>query len=81
MLSSNGQQLLVGEMPQGVVALDLFDNQVGWVIIQDGGCTGYKLRAGESLPTGETPLQCESISRLVRTMNGGIGWSEITPPE
>jgi hypothetical protein len=81
MLSSNGQQLLVGEMPQGVVALDLFDNQVGWVIIQDGGCTGYKLRAGESLPTGETPLQCELISRLVRTMNGGIGWSEITPPE
>jgi len=81
MLSSNGQQLLVGEMPQGVVSLDIIDNQVGWAVIQEGTCTGYKPRAGEHIPTGETPLQCESISRLVRTTNSGINWSEITPPE
>jgi photosystem II stability/assembly factor-like uncharacterized protein len=74
-------QRFVGELPQGVVALDMFDRQIGWAVVQDGFCSGYKPRAGESIPPGSSPLQCDSSSQLLMTTDGGISWSEITPTE
>jgi hypothetical protein len=54
-------------------------NQLGWALVQDGMCTGYKTKAGESIPHGFEPLRCESYSRLLKTTDGGDSWLEITP--
>jgi photosystem II stability/assembly factor-like uncharacterized protein len=80
-LSMNDQALRAMENLKGVVLLDSLDNRYGWALLQEGSCTGYKTRAGESLPVGETPLQCESTYRLVETTNGGQNWIEISLPE
>ena len=80
-LSSGDLQLQAGELPQSVVAFELINNQIGWVLVQEGTCTGYKPRAGENFPTGLEPLQCESDDRLMKTTNGGASWSEITPQD
>ncbi len=71
---------LVGELPQGAVVLEMIDDQIGWAIVQDGLCTGYKPRAGESVPPNSTPLQCASASQLMMTSDGGISWQELSPP-
>ncbi|MGW8226494.1 MAG: glycoside hydrolase domain-containing protein [Anaerolineales bacterium] len=80
-LLSSEEQPLAGELPQGTVQFETGAGQTGWVLVQDGNCSGYKPRAGESLPAGEAPLQCVSSSRLLTTMDGGISWREITPTD
>ena len=72
-------QLFDGELPAGVVALELLDNQNGWAVVQDGFCTGYKPRAGEPIPPAYQPLQCETSSQLLVTNDGGITWRDISP--
>jgi photosystem II stability/assembly factor-like uncharacterized protein len=72
-------QILNGELPEGVLTLDMATNQLGWALVQDGICTGYKAKAGESLPHGLDPLRCETYSRLLKTTDGGNSWYEITP--
>ena len=72
-------QILNGELPEGVRDLDLLTNQLGWALVQDGMCTGYKAKAGESIPHGLDPLRCETYSRLLKTTDGGNSWHEITP--
>jgi hypothetical protein len=69
-----------GELPEGVVALELLDSQIGWAVVQNGFCTGYKPRAGEAIPPASQPLQCETSSQLLMTNDGGITWHEISPP-
>lgn len=76
----NDGQSSIGELPQGMVALDMLDTLNGWAVVQDGFCSGYKPRAGESVPPGSPPLQCESSSQLLVTTDGGIHWREISPP-
>jgi photosystem II stability/assembly factor-like uncharacterized protein len=71
---------LSGDLPQGVVALDVFDNQRGWALVQSGSCTGYKPPAGEIAPQGSPPLQCESNSDLLMTTDGGKSWLLISLP-
>ena len=73
-------QRIVGELLQGMVALDMLDTLNGWAVVQDGFCSGYKPRAGESIPPGSSPLQCESSSQLLMTTDGGISWRDISPP-
>jgi hypothetical protein len=73
-------QLFDVELPKGVVALDLLDSQLGWAVVQDGTCTGFKPRAGESAPLSSQPLQCETSSQLMMTTDGGINWRDISPP-
>ncbi len=63
----------------GVVKLEMVGGQTGWAIVQDGSCTGYKPRAGETAPLGAQTLQCESSSRLMMTSDGGGSWIDITP--
>jgi photosystem II stability/assembly factor-like uncharacterized protein len=77
----NDGQPPIGELPKGMVALDMLDTLNGWAVVQDGFCSGYKPRAGESIPPGSSPLQCDSSSQLLMTTDGGISWSEITPTE
>ena len=76
----NDSQPSIGELPKGMVALDMLDTLNGWAVVQDGTCSGYKPRAGESVPPGSPPLQCESSSQLLMTTDGGIHWREISPP-
>jgi photosystem II stability/assembly factor-like uncharacterized protein len=71
---------LSGELPQGMVALDMFDSQRGWALVQDGSCTGYKPPAGEIAPQGSPPLLCESNSDLLMTTDGGKSWRVISIP-
>ena len=71
---------LAGELPQGLVALDMAGDQLGWATVQEGSCTGYKPRAGEVVPQDAQPLICESSSQLMMTDNGGISWQNISPP-
>jgi photosystem II stability/assembly factor-like uncharacterized protein len=80
-LSSNELQLLAGEPPQGVVSMDLLEDQFGWAVVQEGSCTGYKPRAGEQIPPGEEPQQCETSSLLMKTADGGISWDEVELPD
>jgi hypothetical protein len=80
-LSSNDQQLWGGELPQGIIYLDSYDNYFGWAVLQEGTCTGYKPGAGEQFPAGEKPLLCKSSSTLSRTTDGGISWDEISLPD
>ena len=68
-----------GELPSGVVAFDMFDEKHSWVSLQDGSCTGYKPRAGETTAQGAPGLLCESSSRLMTTNDGGISWRDISP--
>jgi hypothetical protein len=70
----------IGKLPEGVAALEVVDNQIGWAVVQDGTCTGYKPRAGQLVPQGTTARVCESSSRLMMTQDGGVSWREITPP-
>jgi len=79
-LSDDGQ-LFDDEQPDGVIALELFDNQIGWAVVQNGFCTGYKPRAGEPIPPASQPLQCETSSQLLMTADGGIHWQEISPSQ
>jgi hypothetical protein len=64
---------------QSLVKLQMFDNQTGWAIVQDGSCSGYKPRAGEIVPQGSPGLQCESSTRLMMTGDGGRSWQDISP--
>ncbi len=80
-LSSNDQQLWGGELPQGIIYLDSYDNYFGWAVLQEGTCTGYKPGAGEQFPAGDKPLLCKSSSTLSRTTDGGISWDEISLPD
>jgi photosystem II stability/assembly factor-like uncharacterized protein len=73
--------LLSGEVPQGMVALDMNNDLIGWAVVQDSTCSGYKPRAGEFAPSSTQPLQCASSSQLQMTDDGGISWVEITPPD
>lgn len=81
MMSSNELQFKAGKLPQGVISLDLIEDQVGWAVVQQGSCTGYKPRAGEQLSPAQEPLQCESSSILVKTRDGGTSWDEIELPD
>ncbi|UCD42724.1 MAG: hypothetical protein JSV69_03695, partial [Chloroflexota bacterium] len=65
---------------QGLVELDIVDDQTGWAIVQDGSCTGYKLRAGEQPAQESGRLLCESSSQLLTTSDGGESWQDISPP-
>lgn len=69
-----------GDFPGDVLALDFTDSETGWVLAQEGICSGTKLPYGESLPPGSEPLRCQSTTRLLSTINGGNTWSELTPP-
>jgi hypothetical protein len=68
------------ELPTGLVALDMLDMQQGWAVVHNGSCSGYKPRAGETVPPRIPPLQCESSSQLLTTADSGISWRDITPP-
>lgn len=74
-------RVMGGEFPKGVVALEAFDNQHGWALVQNGFCAGYKPRAGEIAPLDSPPLQCESHSNLLVTTDGGVSWREMSPPQ
>jgi hypothetical protein len=68
-----------GDVPEGVVALNMVNDQSGWAIVQEGTCTGYKPRAGEIAPQGSPSLQCVSSSQLMMTDDGGLSWRDISP--
>jgi photosystem II stability/assembly factor-like uncharacterized protein len=71
--------ILNGKLPQGATALDVITSQLGWALVQDGVCTGNKVKAGESLANGLEPFRCQTYSQLLKTTDGGISWHEITP--
>lgn len=61
-----------------VLALDFADGETGWVLAQEGSCTGTKLAHGERLPPGYEPLRCQLSTRLLTTSDGGSSWSELS---
>ena len=66
-------------LPQGVVALGILDDHLGWALVQEGTCHGHKSPAGQTIsPNGET-FQCASFTRLFMTSDGGQVWSDISP--
>ena len=79
-LSSNDQLLQAGEIPPGAIFLDSYGNHFAWGIIQEGTCTGFKPRAGEEMPAGKKPLECETSYNLLKTTDGGLSWDEISLP-
>jgi photosystem II stability/assembly factor-like uncharacterized protein len=68
-----------GELPSGVVSADFVSERVGWTLVQEGACSGYKPRAGENNPPNREAWLCESHSRLLMTTDGGLSWHEISP--
>lgn len=84
---SNGKILSLGldgqfstfDLSAGVIALDFWDEQQGWALVQQGICQGVKepLRSAERAKSD--PLICQQITRLMKTVNGGKNWVEISP--
>jgi photosystem II stability/assembly factor-like uncharacterized protein len=70
-----------GRLPSGIVSADFVSEQVGWVLVQEGTCSGYKPRAGENISPNREGLLCELNSQLLMTSDGGLSWQEITPLE
>ena len=79
-LSSNDQLFQASEIPEDVIFLDSYGSHFAWVIVQEGTCTGYKPRAGEQIPAGESSLECETSYKLLKTTDGGLSWEEISLP-
>jgi photosystem II stability/assembly factor-like uncharacterized protein len=73
------QQVWAGELPENVVVFEQVKGRTAWAIVQDGICTGDKLRPGEANQPGDKPLECNLSSRLLKSTDGGDSWSEITP--
>jgi photosystem II stability/assembly factor-like uncharacterized protein len=67
-------------LPEGTVRWDFVTGEAGWAVVQEGTCGGYKAPAGQATPPGAEPWQCISVSRLMRTADGGETWVEVKLP-
>lgn len=74
-------QILTGTAPQGVMALDVFDDQHAWALTHNGSCSGFKSPSGETPPPDLPAFHCSSNNQLFETNDGGLSWFEITPIE
>lgn len=64
--------------PAGVSQL-AFTPGMAWAQAQNGFCSGYKARSGETIPPKLSVFQCQQQSQLFRSIDGGSNWVEITP--
>jgi hypothetical protein len=76
MLPQNREQAGADGLLPGTVTVDFFDPLHGWSIVQRGQCQG------EKRPTSSAadPLECTQEWLLLATADGGLTWSEISPP-
>jgi hypothetical protein len=51
-----------------IIALDFSSDASGWVVVQEGTCSGAKL------PASAGSLSCELTTRLMATTDGGLTW-------
>jgi hypothetical protein len=63
-------------LPSGVIDLDFLDSQAGWALAQTSVCRGEKASLGAEQMQ---PLRCAAQTYLLRTVDGGQTWQEITP--
>ena len=66
-------------LPGNVLNMDFSQPSSGWVQVQAGECQGYKPKPGESIPPGQSLLNCEMQSLLYKTTDGGLTWTQINP--
>jgi hypothetical protein len=86
-ITSNGKLMSLGkdgqlntfDLPGGVISLDFWDEQQGWVLVQEGYCLGEKAPLGSTGRAETDPLICQQFTRLMSTMDGGTSWTEISP--
>jgi hypothetical protein len=68
--------LLASGLPSGVIDLQFLDGQAGWALAQSSVCRGDKAPLGARQAQ---PLRCATHTFLLRTVDGGQSWQEITP--
>jgi photosystem II stability/assembly factor-like uncharacterized protein len=66
-------------LPEGTIEYQFLTPQTGWVEVFEGACSGYKAPAWQTPPPGSEPFRCEARTRLLKTTDGGMTWTEITP--
>jgi hypothetical protein len=70
---------IVHDLPAGVIQASFVSPLQGWVLIQNGKCTGDKLGSKEKIPPGREDFQCTQKIRLEKTMDGGASWLTMQP--
>lgn len=63
-------------LPDAAVRADFLNPLSGWVITQEGECTGDKDSIRRD---GSGELHCSTVFHLLSTRDGGNSWSDITP--
>jgi photosystem II stability/assembly factor-like uncharacterized protein len=71
--------LTVSGLPAGATQIRT-SSSTAWALINEGDCSGYKPKAGETAPSGAQPFLCTSTVSLWQTLDAGASWSEITLP-
>lgn len=66
-------------LPESVVKIDLTDHGWGWAITQAGDCSAAKIGSADAILSTYNSFQCEKRSQILRTMDFGNTWIEITP--
>jgi len=63
-----------------IVALDFAPGGYGWVLVQEGVCTGFKQSGGGEGAAGKDLWSCELRSYLLATDDGGRTMREVSLP-
>jgi len=74
----NGLEIVRG-LPDGVIEASFLNSQQGWVLIQNGKCTGDKLSSKAKIPPDREDFQCLLNVRLEKTIDGGATWQTVSP--
>jgi photosystem II stability/assembly factor-like uncharacterized protein len=69
---------LTGDLPEGVVKVDLKPDGLGWAHIEMTECSGIKKLPYETDYLVES-FSCEKQSKILGTSDGGQTWVDITP--
>jgi photosystem II stability/assembly factor-like uncharacterized protein len=67
------------DLPEGVVKMEIKPDGQGWAQVNRTNCSGTKLPLQSDPFQGLSGLRCEKISSILRTLDGGETWVDITP--
>ncbi len=70
----------LGALPPGTVAVDYWESQSGWVLVQEGECQGPKDPAADHGVAVSAERSCHQLATLLATIDGGENWQPLNLP-